>query len=343
MENLLPRIPLFPWMRIGLSYVIILPFLFEFGAGPALALLLARNLIAILYGGQPFSTFLIGTGAGALALLGLGSLLRWATRQSYLGLLGASVILATAFNLAQLALVKWLLIRHAGFYFMIGPMLAWSLVSGALVALLVHFSEADLARIFTMSGTGNATKSCSPTPPQWISTKNISFALGILVLIGLLLGDFFWIQGPALAMLIWLAPDRGKLLIAAWPFFFYLAFLHLFHTPGEYLFRDWVTYEGLSLFAVNSLRLANTILLGRMLSQKFPWQLAENSKSPYLQGFLLSLPLLTNMFESSLEFGREIGRRLLKGQRKGLLTPAFEAWRLRMDAGEMGDLNQRNL
>ncbi len=333
MENLVPRIPLFPWMRIGLSYVIILPFLLEYGAAPAFTLLLARNLIAVLYGGQPFSTFLIGTGAGALALLGLGPMIRWLTHQRFLGVLGASVLLATAFNLAQLALVKWLLIRHAGFYFMIGPMLAWSLFSGGLVAALVHYSESDLSRMFTISDSGPQTQPVSPSTISKQPFNNLHFGFGLAALVGLLLGNLFWIQIPALIILIWFSPDRGKRLIAAWPFFFYIAYLHLFHTPGKFFFRDWVTYEGLSQFGVNSLRLANTILLGRMLSQKFPWKLARNAKSPYLQGFLMSLPLLTNMFESSMEFGRVIGRQFLKGQRKGLLTPAFEAWRTKMDAG----------
>jgi uncharacterized membrane protein len=326
MENLLPRIPLFPWMRIGISYVVILPFLLEYGAGAAFLLLLARNLTAILYGGQPFTTFLIGTGAGALALLGIGPLVRWAALRGWLGILGASVALATAFNLAQLALVKWILIRHAGFYFMIGPMLAWSLLSGALVAWLVLHSETDLARMFAFTHASGAP----PEKPEKLSGSELPFLLGLAALMGLLFGDLYRIQVPALAVLLWLSRDRGKLLFAAWPFFFYLAWLHLFHTPGEYVFRDWVTREGLLRFGLNALRLANFILLGRWLSGKFPWRLARRSESPYLQGFLLSLPLLANMFESSLEFGREIGRRLWAGERKGILTPAFEAWRKKM-------------
>lgn len=335
MENLVPRVPLFPWMRLGLSYAVILPFLLEYGPVAGFLLLLMRNLTAILYGAQPFSTFLIGSGAGAVSILGLGGLIQWAARRGVLGILGASAVLATTFNMAQLALVKWLLIRHAGFFFLIGPMLAWSLLSGTLVALLIRFSEADLARLFTPTagspGAGDSRGSEAASVPMPDSDLRI-FLLGLLALISLFFADRIWIQAPALAVLLLLSPDRGKLLIAAWPFFFYIAWLHLFHTPGEYLFRDWVTYEGLGRFASNALRLANTLLLGRWLSRKFPWKLAERSESPYLQGFLLSLPMLANMFESSLEFGREMGRRLLAGQRRGILTPAFEAWRARMEA-----------
>jgi len=269
-----------------------------------------------------------------VAILGLGGLVRWASRRGGLGILGASIVLATTFNMAQLALVKWVLIRHAGFFFLVGPMLAWSLLSGTLVALLVRFSEADLARLFSLEvdapGNANSRRTAASSLTMPDSDFRI-FLLGLAALMGLFFVNLVWIQGPALLILLLLAPDRGRLLLAAWPFFFYIAWLHLFHTPGEYLFKDWITYEGLMRFALNALRLANTLLLGRWLSRKFPWKLAERSESPYLQGFLLSLPMLANMFESSLEFGKEMGRRLLAGQRKGILTPAFEAWRSRME------------
>jgi hypothetical protein len=134
----------------------------------------------------------------------------------------------------------------------------------------------------------------------------------------------------ALAVLLILARDRGRMLLHSWPFFFYLAWLHLFHTPGAYLFGEWITREGAYRFGLYSVRLANLILLGRWLSGKFPWQWAGRSRSPYLQGFLLSLPLLAGLFKPSLEFGREMIRRLLAGERKGVLEPAFDCWRDKM-------------
>jgi uncharacterized membrane protein len=343
MENLVPRIPLFPWMRIGLSYVIILPFLLKYGPIAAFTLLLARNLTAVLYGGQPFSTFLIGSGAGAITLLGMGSLVELLTKRRWLGLMGASIILASTFNLAQLALVKWLLIRHAGFYFMIGPMLAWSILSGGLVAFLVHYSETDFKHLFEMTEKNPATPvvdifSEKRQEPALFNLllENLPFLFGLLTLAGILISNYLWMQIPTAIVLLWLSPDRGKLLLAAWPFFFYVAYLHLFHTPGEFLFRDWITYEGLTQFLVNFLRLANSILLGRWLSKRFPWKLAERSESPYLQGFLISLPLLTNIFGSSMEFGREMIRRLKAGQRKGILSHAFEAWQKKMEIAVEG-------
>ena len=69
-ETLLPRIPLFPWLRLGFSWALLLPFLLEFGTVPALWLFTARNLLALSCGAQPLSTFVISTLSG-LASLGL--------------------------------------------------------------------------------------------------------------------------------------------------------------------------------------------------------------------------------------------------------------------------------
>ena len=350
MENLLPRFPLFPWMRIGISYVVILPFLLQYGPRAAFALFLARNVISILYGGQPLTTFLIGSGSGAVAFLGLGAPVAWAHRRGWLGILGASILLATAFNLAQLAAVNVALIRHAGFYFQTGPILAWSLISGAAVALLIRFSHGELTELFSSapakpdekSGSGgNVSLPGAPNPshagpikpsikPSIAPSPISPFLLGLAALILLFAFPDLRVQLPALAVLLILVRDRIRMLVNAWPFFFYLAWLHLFHTSGAYIVGEWITREGAGNFAVYAVRLADLILLGRWLSARFPWQWAGRSRSPYLQGFLLTLPLLPDMFAPSLVLGKDILRALAAGKRSGALAPAFAAWKGRM-------------
>jgi hypothetical protein len=138
-------------------------------------------------------------------------------------------------------------------------------------------------------------------------------------------------QGLFLAALLPLVPGRFAVLFQAWPFFFYLVWLHLFHTPGAILWGPF-TREGADAFALYSLRLANLMLLGRWAAPRFPWQWASGSRSPYLRGFLLCLPLLAGIFKPSLEFGRDLIRGLWKGKRHGLLAPAFAAWRRKLEA-----------
>lgn len=328
MENLLPRIPLFPWMRMGFSYVVILPFLLHYGPRAAFALFLARNFIIVLYGGQPLTTFLIGSGSGALALLGLGHPVAWAYRRGWAGILGSSILLAAGFNLIQLAMVNFAFIRHSGFFFQVGPILAWSLISGAIIALLIRFSETELSGLFAPpAGLQSSSGAASPMP----SPKAGPFLAGMAMLAGLFLFPNLAIQATVWVVLAVVERRRLTMLAHAWPFFVYLAWLHLFHTPGAYVLGEWITREGAFQFASYSIRLANLILLGSWLSARFPWKWVEGSRSPYLQGFLLTMPMLPGLFKPSLELGREMLRGLVAGKRTGILAPAFGNWRRKME------------
>ncbi len=328
MENLIPRFPLFPWLRVGLSYVIILPFLLQFGPRAAFALVLGRNLVAVLYGGQPFSTFLISSSSGVVAFLGLGWPVRWLYARRLLGLSGAGVLLATVFNITQLVLVECVLIRHAGFFFQIGPILAWSALSGVAVAAFIRYAEGDLLAWFQRTA-----RETSMTAPRMRRNDTRLFAAGLAALGAVLLLPFLSLQIAALLIVLFASRGQSKILFSAWPFFFYLAWLHLFHTAGEYWIGDWVTRQGVAAFCFYTVRLANLILLGRWISGRFPWHWGERSGSVYAQGFLLSLPLMTDIFESSLRLGREMGRRLWSGNRRGALTPAFDAWQAKVETG----------
>ncbi len=349
MENIIPRIPLIPWMRLGLSYCVLLPFLIEFGSIPAIFLLVARNLSAVLYGGQPFSTFMISSLSGITAFLLFGELLRLAFKKGKLGWFGISIALATVFNMSQLLLVKWLWIRHAGFLVLIGPMLAWSILSGAIIAILVRASEEDFSRLFSIKigkdyGVDqNKLQNSRPSKEsvkseiknsRFLSTNHWEFFGGLIALTTLFLSNSILFHAIFLGLMILGVRDKGKILISAWPFFFYLGSLHLFQTPGEYWLGDWVTHEGVHQFLIQGMRLASTILLGRWLSQKFPWSLLNRGNSLYLQGFLISLPLLSNMFPSSMQFGKKLFLQVRSGNFRNLLTPAFTAWTERMEESD---------
>ena len=140
MENLLPKIPIFPWLRLGLAYLILLPFLLRFGAFKTLMLFNCRNLITRVYGGQIFSAFLISTLSGVFSIGIVGNIVFYLYHKKVLGLIGTSVILACAFNLMQLLIVNFLFIRHGDFFFQVSPLLLWSLLSGSLIAFLVKKS-----------------------------------------------------------------------------------------------------------------------------------------------------------------------------------------------------------
>jgi uncharacterized membrane protein len=135
-ENLLPKIPLFPWLKLGLSHLILLPFLLRFGALPATALALSRSLLTWMVAGTPLTSLMVGMIAGVVSIAIVGGSLRSLARKGWLGWVGLGIASATTHNAVQLAVVEVVLVDHAGFYFQLAPLLLWSLVSGTVTALL---------------------------------------------------------------------------------------------------------------------------------------------------------------------------------------------------------------
>lgn len=341
MENILPRFPLFPWMRLGLSYVIILPFLLRYGVRPALALLLARNGMTLLFGGQPLSTFLIGTGAGLASFLVLGGAIRWAYSRRLMGLVGAGVLLASGFNLAQLALVKWTLVRHSGFFVQSGPLLAWSLASGTAVALLIRLSAGEIGQFLSDAGmtapeTGEESRSGKTRPGELPEGRPAYALAAIMAMATLLITDSPSIQATGFLMFAAISGrDGARTLRQAWPFFFFLAWLHLLRTPGTMLPGGWTTREGLHAFILHGLRLGNLILAGKLASSNIPWRWLGRRESIYIRGFTLALPLMPTLFPRSIALGKEILGDLKAGRRENLLAKPLRAWRLEMSDGEV--------
>lgn len=324
MENLLPRLPVFPWLKLGLSHIVLLPFLLRFGPLPASALLLGRNLLTLLFAAGSLSTFLIGTASGLAALLLGGFAVRALLRLRLLGLLGAGMLMAALMNLAQLAVVEGLFIRSKAFYFQLAPMFLWSAVSGAAVAYLALRSRGVLDAVFDLEGDA------SPGPvgaAADLRKSRVPFFLALGALAGLFLLPGPAAQGAALLALLLFTWQRGVLrvgllnLARSWPWFLYLAILHLLFGEGAYLPGGLITREGLSGFLWFAARLAGLILLGPHLAAAFPRRWLAGSASPYARGTLAVLPLLPGLHGVAITAGRAF----------------FAAFRKRGKVGDGGD------
>ncbi len=303
-ESLVPRIPLFPWLRLGLSWAVILPFLSAFGTLPAIGLFLSRNILSVAFGGQPPTTFLISSLSGTIALLLLGAPLRWALARGWLGWIGAGILQATTFNLLQLFLVTWLLVGHGGYLFQMGPILAWSVVSGAVVAWMA-------ARWFPPETWEPLTRNCpdmapdAPLAPAWRFTA----AWWLIVC---LVPAFIDRTLPVLAILagcVLFAVFRRRLrdlslLVQAWPFFFFLGWFHLLDTPGHLIGVTGVTREGVNSFLVHAGRLGVFLLAGRNLFRILPWG-SFLAGSSWARATSIALPVLPRLFQASTAAARE--------------------------------------
>jgi uncharacterized membrane protein len=316
MEGLLPRLPVFPWLKLGLSHIVLLPFLLRFGAVAAGSLLVGRNLLSLLFAAGSLSTFLIGTLSGLAALAVAGALVRAAAGRGLLGLAGAGMIMAALMNLAQLAVVEGLFIRHAAFWFQLAPMLAWSAVSGAAVAWLAHRARPVLEGLFEEQGdVVSASEAGSPAR----GSRAFLACLAALAALFILPGPEA--QGAALAAMVAFAAWRGALraglsaLVRAWPWFLYLAWLHLFLGDGEYLVEGWITRPGAEAFLACGARLATLVLLGPHLAAAFPRRWLAGSASAYARGMMAALPLLPGLHAAAVGAGRAFLRALREAWR----------------------------
>jgi uncharacterized membrane protein len=352
-EGILPRIPIFPWLKLGLSYAIVLPFWMRYGTRAAVFLVVGRNLLTFLLSGQPVTTFLIGTFSSSLALLATGVPLRLCVRNGILGWTGAGMLLAAAMNLIQLTAVEWAFIRHSGFYFQAAPMLAWSVVSGALVAWAGFRLYPALQRILdservgqVSSANSNASRFDSDLTAGEMQSvehgenkKRLHFASACTRLLAALFLPTLMAQaGLGLLSLILIIADRNrppsasfKLIAAAWPLFLFQAILHLGFGEGRLIAGGWFTLEGLNAFGENALRLFNALLVGPALlaawpTRKEPW-LSESSTfaslRPFSQGFAMALASAPELLGVWFRMRRHWRRALKPSEWESLLREAL--------------------
>lgn len=339
MEHLLPKIPIFPWLRLGLAYLILLPFLLRFGVGQTLMLFACRNLITLIYGGQIFSSFLISTLSGFFSIGIAGSIVSYLYRKKMLGLVGTSVSLACAFNLMQLVVVNFLFIRHGDFFFQLSPLLLWSLISGSLIAFVVHRSFADLDLLFGKDRRGDFLKGEEKKGATPHVNPFSGFIIVCCLFISLLIIDSIAAQLILLPVIVAFSRFRNiKVIYYAWPFYFYLAWLHLFRTDGIFIYKDWITREGLHNFILYAARTTNIIICGQWLAKYLSGMWRKTVGNFYLHSIGYALPLLPALFGLSLAMGKEFVKQMRSRKFGHPLYAVIN--RLEM---ELGKINQKGV
>lgn len=298
-ELLLPRIPIIPWLRPGFSWIVLLPFLLDFGTAPALALFLSRNLLSMAFGGQPASTFLISSVSGGAAILAAGPVLRLLVGRGWLGRAGASIALATAFNSLQLLLVAEVLVGSRGYFSQIGPLLLWSALSGLLVGWLSLPLSAN-------RGWDHVAHLAPATEGRNLSSGSIAGSIfaGVAMAGSLVIGDPRILSLGLLAALAWGRRPTLRATLLTWPFLPYLAWFHLHGTPGELVAGDWITREGLLRLLEQTLRLWAFTAYGRILTQCLPWNRLLRIDAAWAKGFALALPRMPLLFPAAIRAGR---------------------------------------
>ncbi len=321
MENLLPKIPIFPWLRLGLAYWVLLPFLIRFGVFHALLLFLFRNLITLVYGGQIFSAFLISTVAGILTFSIIAPTGRFLYKRNKIGLIGFSVVLACSFNIVQLVVVNQLLIQHHDFYFQLSPILFWSLISGSLMAFLIFKSQGTLNYLFSLELELPVKKDSGREKGSMVRYC-LSLISAVLFFFLIFYVEKLPFQFGFIPALLLINRFRNlTVLLYAWPYYFYLAFLHLFRTEGVYIFGEWITREGLDAFMYYTARTTNIILCGQWIARFLPVLINRYTGNRYLKGVLFALPILPAIFGISISLGRDLIGKIRHREFDNLLEP----------------------
>lgn len=298
-ESLLPRLPLFPWLRLGLSWAVLMPWLLSFGCRQALALFLCRNALVLSCGAMAGSSFLISAVSGCASLLLVAPWVRRLVDAGRLGWTGAGALLACGFNFAQLGTASGL-VGGSGLFGQTGALLLWSCASGAAVGRIAHGAWRgrtweDLALRLPAS-----SRRTLPAGAPLLA------ALSVVLLIASLVVSDPAAAGLLLLLALPLDPSPRRTLAGAWPFFAWLAWIHL-PAPGHYLSWAPVSAEGVRNLARHAASLGAFLLAAQGLARSLPWDRLDRIDSTWARGLALALPCVGFLFPSALEAARSRG------------------------------------
>jgi uncharacterized membrane protein len=196
-EALIPRIPLFPWLKPGFSNVVTILWIIEYGTADALLFSFLRVWISGFYVG--FSLFSLGLGlcGAACATLSMGLLWRCLGSRRWLGTVGLGICGACFHNAGQLAALALLLGEAEKLLVQVPVMLGASLVFGGLTGWMA----VPLGRFLASRSDRYVLLDTLPPVEKKISGMSLFASIGILaVSLGLLAIKQVWVLGACAAL-----------------------------------------------------------------------------------------------------------------------------------------------
>lgn len=127
-EIFLPKIPIFPWLKLGLANIVTLLWLYRYGLKDTLLFSFLRLLVTSLFFGLNVFTLTLGLSGAILSIVVMGTLYRF----SIFGVLGVAVVGALFHNLGQILAVQLLLGRVFPLSFHLPIMAVVSIFTGAI-------------------------------------------------------------------------------------------------------------------------------------------------------------------------------------------------------------------
>ena len=264
-EMILPRIV--PFFRLGFANTVILIALdIDFGSFIVLSVL--KAVAASLMGGTLFSPFFLISLAQSLLSALVMRLLYKLISKKLLGLYGISIAGSAASALVQIGLASFYIGK--GTFSLLGPMLIFNTISGALTAFLCEKLQIKENLDFTkIPETEAATQ--SPQSPQNRTTPALQIILAILLL-GLSASIFFiknlivLICAFVLSLIAQKLCKRKIFFIPHLSLWLFIFISMIFVPNGEVLFKFWIisiTKGSLSLALQKALILSTVSALSQ--------------------------------------------------------------------------------
>ena len=132
LENLLPR-P-FPFMKIGLSNVVVLILLIKWNFRSALVVAVTKTFIGGFFSGTVLSPTTLFSFGGSLAALIV--MLVFIRTKIALSVIGISIAGAVAHNITQLLIVRSILIKENSIFYLTPLMILMGIVTGVITGYL---------------------------------------------------------------------------------------------------------------------------------------------------------------------------------------------------------------
>jgi heptaprenyl diphosphate synthase len=137
-EYLLPRIPVFPWLKPGLANIVTIIWIVRWGAADALVFTVVRSWITSFFFGFSIVSFMLSISGGLFAAAGMGALWALFGRRGWLGFVGLGIAGAVFHNTGQLCGIYFLLAALPALWYQVPFMLCASLVFGAATGFFAH-------------------------------------------------------------------------------------------------------------------------------------------------------------------------------------------------------------
>jgi len=272
-EALIPRIPLFPWLKPGFSNAVTILWIMEYGTVDALLFSFLRVWISGFYVG--FSLFSLGLGlcGAACATLSMGLLWESLGRRRWLGTVGLGICGACFHNAGQLAALALLLKEADKLFVQVPVMLAASLVFGGLTGWIV----VPLGRFLAARSHRHLLPESAAPVEKNVSGISLFASIGILAFsLGLLAIQRLWVLTACavLATILAVAATRNfstvlrRGILRFWMLFFFIAFTNLLHPSGTILWHlPFLTREAALDTAAQWLRLWSWLALAALLTK----------------------------------------------------------------------------